>query len=90
MNLERIDALRNKIDEIDEKILLLLKERTEISRTIGRIKREHGVPIRDTQREKEKCGLIREKAAELGLNPEEVNAIFQKIIEMSIHTQQQT
>lgn len=87
--MEKIKALRNKIDEIDMEILLLLKERMEISKTIGKIKREHGVPIRDPQREREKCSSIMEKAAELGLKPEEISEIFQKIMEMSIRTQQQ-
>lgn len=88
--MEKINALRDRIDKIDEEILHLLKERMEISKTIGRIKRGQGAPIRDPQRENEKYSILKEKAVELGLNPEDVNEIFRKIVEMSIRIQQQT
>jgi len=51
---EKIAELRRKIDEVDEKILLLLKERFEIAKEIGMEKRKHGMPLRDFERENEK------------------------------------
>jgi len=85
--LERILTLRKKVDEIDEKILHFLKERVEICRSIGAIKREHGISIRDCQREDEVYANIMKKASELGLNPREVKAIYQEIIVMCAHAQ---
>lgn len=85
---EKITELRRKIDEIDDKILLLLKERTEVSKKIGEEKRRHGIPLRDPERENEKYKQITEKALELKLNPEEVRKIYQKIIDMSVHAQE--
>jgi chorismate mutase len=86
--LERISALRNKVDEIDEKILCSLKERVEVCKSIGAIKREHGIPIRDYEREDEVYANILRKVSELELNPQEVRAIYRKIMAMSAHAQE--
>ena len=88
--MERILALRKKVYEIDEKILGFLKERVEVCKSIGAIKREHGIPIRDYQREDEVYTNIMKKASELELNPQEVKAIYQEIIAMSAHAQADT
>lgn len=84
----KIAELRQKIDEIDEKILLLLKERIEISKKIGEEKRRHGIPPRDFERENEKYKQITEKALQLKLNPEEVKRVYRGIIDMSVHAQE--
>ena len=86
--MERISALRKKVDEIDEKILCFLKERVEVCESIGAIKREHGIPIRDYQREDEVYANIVRKVSELELNPQEVRAIYRKIMAMSAHAQE--
>lgn len=86
--MEKIAELRQKIDEIDEKILLLLKERIEISKEIGDIKWKQRIPIKDPKREKAKYRQIAKRALELGLNPEEIKNIYQKIIDMSTYIQE--
>ncbi len=86
--MERISALRKKVDEIDEEILCFLKERMEVCKSIGVIKREHGIPIRDYQREDEVYTKIVRKASELELNPHKVKAIYRKIMAMSAHAQE--
>jgi chorismate mutase len=85
--LERILTLRKRIDEIDEKILCLLKERMEICKNIGEIKKEHKIPLRDRSREKKQYKRIMEKSSELGLDPREVKTVYRKIIAMSINIQ---
>ncbi|MFO7793183.1 MAG: chorismate mutase [Candidatus Saliniplasma sp.] len=50
--MERIHELRKRIDQIDEEILKLLDERVAVAKEIGRVKRERGISITDTQREK--------------------------------------
>ncbi|MEM3640541.1 MAG: chorismate mutase [Candidatus Bathyarchaeia archaeon] len=85
--MEEILNLRKKIDEVDEKILHLLKERMEICENIGAIKKEHGFPVRNRSRENEKYKRIMEKALELGLDPYEVKAVYRKIIAMCIRVQ---
>jgi len=86
--LEKILPLRKKVDEIDEKILYFLKERVEICKSIGAIKREYGVPIRDRQREDEVYTNIMRKASKLGLNPQEVKAVYQEVMAMCAHAQE--
>ena len=86
--MERISALRKKVDEIDEKILCSLNERVEVCKSIGAIKREHGIPIRDYEREDEVYNNILRKVSELELTPKKVRAIYRKIIAMSAHAQE--
>lgn len=86
--MEKVPHLRRKIDEIDEKILLLLRDRIEVSKLIGKIKRENAVPIRDLQREEEKYRHIMQRASELGLDLDEVRNIYKSIMAMSIHAQE--
>jgi len=85
--LERIKSLRKDIDEIDERILHFLKDRVEICKTVGAIKRENGIPIRDQQREEEKYRNLMKRASELGLDPHEVKAVYREIIAMGMHAQ---
>jgi len=86
--LEKILTLRKKVDEIDEKILYFLKERVEVSKSIGVIKREHGISIRDYQREDEVYANILRKASELGLNPQEVKVVYKGIMAMCARAQE--
>jgi len=86
--LEKVPHLRRKIDEIDEKILLLLKDRIEVSKLIGKIKRENAVPIRDPKREDEKYRHIIQRASELELDLDEVKNIYKIIMAMSIQAQE--
>lgn len=88
--MEKISDFRKKIDEIDEEILLLLKERIEVSKLIGQVKRKSGAPIRDIEREKEKYEQVLKKAVELGLNLNAVKNVYENIIAMSIQAQEQS
>lgn len=86
--MEKVPHLRRKIDEIDDKILLLLKDRIEVSKLIGKIKRENAVAIRDLKREDEKYRHIMQRASELGLDLDEVKNIYKSIMTMSIRAQE--
>ena len=48
-----LELMRKKIDEIDDKLLALFKERLEVSKKIGLLKKEYKMAIFDPQREKE-------------------------------------
>jgi len=86
--MERMSSLRKRIDEIDEQILRLLKERVDICENIGMIKREQEIPVRDRQRENKQYTRMTKLASKLGLNPQEVRAVYQEIIAMSIRAQE--
>ena len=48
-----LELMRKKIDEIDEKLLVLFKERLEVSKKIGLLKKKYKMEIFDPQREQE-------------------------------------
>lgn len=48
-----LELMRKKIDEIDDKLLALFKERLEISKKIGLLKKKNNMKIFDPQREQE-------------------------------------
>jgi chorismate mutase len=79
---QEIKQLRKRIDKVDEQILLYLSKRAEICRSIGLIKEKHGMPIQDFPRETDVYVHIREKAAELGLDAAQVEAVYRQIISM--------
>lgn len=64
---EKLQDLRQKIDRIDDQILLLLKERVGFMEKIGTIKKQNGLSLRDDKREREKLEIIEQKASKLGL-----------------------
>ena len=80
--MQEIKQLRERIDEVDEQILQSLNERAEICRSIGSVKEKHGLPIQDYPRENDVYAHIREKAAELGLDPYHAEAIYRHIVNM--------
>jgi chorismate mutase len=80
--MENIQKLRKRIDELDENILRLLGERSEICRSIGLLKKELNMPIIDTFRENEVFANIRVKAPDFGLDAEQVEMIFRQIVNM--------
>ncbi len=83
-----LKRLRYKIDSIDEEILRLLSERTKTCVEIGFAKKQQNLPVRDAEREARVYSQIREKAAKLGLNPVEVEAVYREIVNMCSSVQE--
>jgi chorismate mutase len=79
---KEIKKLRKEIDEVDEQILRSLSKRTEICRSIGLVKEKHGIPVQDFPRESDVYERMRKRAAELGLAPSHVEAIYHQIVNM--------
>ncbi len=63
-----IDQFRNKIDEITLQMLKLLKERTEISKKIGDLKKSTGLGIFDEAREEQLRKQVSALCREIGLD----------------------
>ncbi|HYB93185.1 MAG TPA: prephenate dehydratase [archaeon] len=76
----KIDALRKKIDQIDIEISKLLKKRAEIAKNAGKIKKLHSIPIRDLEREKAVLNRMSDEAKKLGLESEDVKAVYKEIM----------
>lgn len=76
---ESVDALRNKIDQIDAKIVALLNDRANLARKIGQTKSLGNDPVYVPHREKE----ILQRVAELSRGPlstQAVGSVFREII----------
>ena len=77
-----LKQLRKRIDEVDDQILSALSERVKICKAIGEAKKARGIPIKDSDREKEVYKRAREKAGNLALNPGQVEAVYREIVNM--------
>ena len=86
---DNIDQLRAKIDVIDETILSALSSRMEVSRQIGKYKKENNVAILQTSRWDAVLAKVVEKGRECGLSEGFVTALFNTIHEESVESQNQ-
>ena len=85
--MDDIKQLRKRIDEVDEQILHALSRRTELCKSIGSVKKKQGIPIKDVPRENDVYTHIKEKAADLGLDPAQAEAIYRQIVKMCTSVQ---
>jgi chorismate mutase len=77
---EQIDALRRRIDDLDERLVQLLNDRAGCALEIGRIKQALGMEIYQPDREREVLRHVRE----LNGGPLDAHAIvrlFERIID---------
>ncbi len=74
--------LRGEVDEVDKEILRLLADRVRICQAIGSAKKEQGLPVKDVAREEAVYLRLKKLAAELGLNPVQVEAVYREIVNM--------
>ena len=84
---EGIEALRARIDVIDENLLHLLADRNDVSRKIGLYKKEHNVAIIQTGRWEALLADVIASGAALGLSEEAVRAIMTAIHDESVRVQ---
>jgi chorismate mutase len=77
---DRLDALRRRIDAIDEQIVRLLNERSACALEIGAIKRARGLPVYQPAREQEVLAHVR--AANGGpLDAAAITRLYERIID---------
>ena len=75
-----LQALRDRIDQIDHQFMALLAERHEIVGEVAAVKRATGVPIRDDGREAALLADRRKVASGSGLNPEVTESLFRLVL----------
>jgi len=78
-----IEAIRQKLDLMEDKLIALLNERARYVIEIGKIKSEKGLPIMDPQREEAILNRIAEKNKGPVSN-KFIQDIFKKIMDESI------
>lgn len=82
-NQDQLKAQREKIDEIDDKILDLLKERNRVSRDVIKKKIKSQLPIFVASRESEKTEKFRKKAELRNLDPDWAEDFLRMIMSSS-------
>jgi chorismate mutase / prephenate dehydrogenase len=85
--MDDISRIRDRIDELDQEIVQLLKSRYENAKYLGRIKSRKGLEYRDPERENTIQKKIERKAATLGLDPKLVRPVFDQIFSLAIQAQ---
>jgi monofunctional chorismate mutase len=79
---KRILNLREEIDEIDEKIITLLKSRMDLSKEVGELKAALHIPVEDKGREEEIIQRLGE-LADGNLKEEQLMRIFTAVFKSS-------
>lgn len=78
---DELDALRREIDLVDERFVELLAERFRITRRVGRIKAERGLPPQDATREAQIDAKVRRLATEFDLDEGLVSDVLRAVID---------
>jgi chorismate mutase len=78
--MSEIQQLRKQVDNVDDRILKALSERVKICKAIGEGKKKQGLPVKDSDRENAVYRRVKEKAAKLGLDSMQVEAVYREIV----------
>ena len=84
---ESLTELRSQIDKLDDQLLELLSRRMRVSRDIGQYKKEHNLPVLQTQRYEELLARRAGQAGQMGMDREFMRTVLQAIHEESIRQQ---
>src|SRR5712691_2385788 len=85
--MDEVTRIRDRIDELDQEIVRLLKNRYENARLLGRIKQQRHLDYRDPEREKIILRKIERAATSLNLDPKLLRPIFDQIFTFSVQAQ---
>lgn len=78
----KLEDIRKRIDEIDDKIFSLIVERVELVESVKKIKERENLPVYQPKREKEILNRIEEKSKNHYLDEKKIKEIYEKIIIM--------
>lgn len=84
---DKLKDLRERIRNLDDQLLTLVKERLEVARAIGAVKVAAGLPIKDYKVEKDVLSRAIQKARELGLYEELATNLSKLLIHYSVNAQ---
>ncbi|HEV7183936.1 MAG: chorismate mutase [Leifsonia sp.] len=83
--IERLNSIRQSIDNIDAALVHLLAERFKFTQQVGTLKAEYGLPPADPEREREQVQRLRALAEESHLDPAFAEKFLTFIIAEVIH-----
>ena len=78
---ERLEACRQQIDSLDQRIVELIQQRAQVVKEVGDIKREARLPVTVPSREQQVVEKAQALAQAGPLPPEAVGRIYQKLVE---------
>src|SRR3979411_1727937 len=84
-----LDALRQRVTDIDRQLISLVAERKRVSGEVARVKRATGRPTRDYEREREVILGVRAAATERGVSPALAEPLLRLLIRSALTTQEQ-
>jgi chorismate mutase len=84
-----LDAVRNGVREIDERIIDLITERQRLAAQIARLKQENSLPIRDEAQRRVVLDRVFTYAVESRIDPVAVRRVFEILIEMNEERQRE-
>ncbi len=87
--MDTLQGLRDKLDEVDRRLLEVLQERLQTVAGIAQVKAEGLSFLRDHERETELLARVEGWARELGLDGFRTHEIFREIIAMSLKAQEE-
>ena len=76
-----IQELRQRMDDIDRRLVDLYCRRMETARLIGQFKRENNLPVLDSRRERELLNRVAEQAGKE--NEQGIRALYQLLLDQS-------
>lgn len=83
-----LDDLRQRLSDLDRRLIRLVAERTALGTEVARAKRAIGHPTRDYEREREVIMGARNTALEAGLSPALAEELLRLLIRSSLTTQE--
>ena len=87
---DALEKLRGGIREVDYQILKLVKQRLQLAKEIGEIKRKRGLPVVDSDVEKGVIERALTWSRELGLNQSVTIKLVELLITEAIRVQEDT
>jgi chorismate mutase len=86
--MDDIEALREKIDAVDDQILKDIVVRIKICRAIGELKKQQGKPVHDMSRETEVFKRVKERAELNKLDPIKIERLYREIVNICTSVQE--
>ncbi len=86
--MNKLDELREKLNDLDAQFLRLVRERQELVEQIGEVKQQMGRGTRDFSREKVVIERARSLADQLGVDPDVAAGLFRRLIQASLTVQE--
>ncbi|MGI9250837.1 MAG: chorismate mutase [Pseudohongiellaceae bacterium] len=86
---QELQAIRQRIDEVDEEFLILLAKRFKLTHQVGLLKASKSLDPLDAEREAQKLAEIKTWCKVNGLNPELVVELFTRIMEEAVSNHRQ-